>query len=212
MTKIKNINYRKFIDKGLIDIITQDELKQALANIKGRYRKEGRALLICLYFTGGRPVEVLSLKAEQVQRKDSYVTVEMQAAKRGLNRTIFLPYRYALVKELYFYAASCFNKMFLFYHYRGNYKRTVTYKSGKVVERIDITDKLRYHVKRWFRGVVDGSIPPYFLRHNRFSQLSEAGLTSEELRQLKGSKTTGSVEAYLHLSSRTAKKIAKKIK
>lgn len=216
MPKIKNENYKQFIDKGLISILSYDDLKNALSNIKGihgKYVKEGRALLIALYYTGGRPVEVLDLKPKQIQKKDTYVTIEMQAAKRGLNRTIFLPYRYSAVKELYQYATVLFSDMFMFFHYRGKNRKIVKLKSGESREYLVTTDKLYYHLKKWFNGVVDHkTISPYFLRHNRFSQLAEQGLTPEELRQLKGSKTTSSVQPYLHLSSRTAKRIAKHIK
>lgn len=210
--KIKNINYRKFLDEGLIDILTLEELKAALSNIRGQYRTEGRALLIALYYTGGRPVEVLNLKGKDIQRKDSYVTIHLQPSKRGLHRTMFLPYRYMLVKELYMYATKVYPEMLMFHHYRNSYKRKVKLSNGTIATREDISDKLRYHVKQWFKGVRKGSITPYFLRHNRFSQLSEAGLQPQDIQMLKGSKTAQSVQPYLHLSTQSAQKIAKKIK
>lgn len=212
MGKIKNKNYRKFLDAGLIDIIDQRKIELALLNIKGKYRDEGRALLIALYYTGARPIEVLHIKAKDIQKQDSYVTVHLYGAKRGLNRTLFFPYRLRLVKELYSYAMRCFPDMFIFHHYKSQYHRKVIYKSGKVVNRIDETDKLRYHVKKWFKGVIPDSITPYFLRHNRFSQLSESGISPQDLQMLKGSKTSQSVQYYLHLSTKSAKAIAKKIK
>ena len=212
MTKIKNPNYRKFLDDGLIDLIGLPELNAALGNIKGKNSTEGRALLIALYYTGGRPVEVLSLKGQDIQIKDSYVTVHLQPSKRGLHRTMFLPYRYALVKELYKYAASVYPEMFLFHHFRAAYNRQIRQKNGDVFTRVDISDKVRYFVKKWFKGVIPDSITPYFLRHNRFSQLSEAGLNPQDIQMLKGSKTVQSVQAYLHLSTKSAQKIASKIK
>lgn len=217
MPKILNEQYRNFIDKGLIDILDYDDLKEALNNVNGIYGdyiEEGRALLIALYYTGARPVELLGMKAEQIQKKDSYVTIELQAAKRGLNRTIFLPYRFKAVKELYDFAMKIMPSMYLFYHYRSKRIRLIKTKSGEYKEYHVITDKLYYHVKKWFKDVPDSgmSICPYFLRHNRFSQLSEQGLTPQELQQLKGAKTSDSVQSYLHLSSRTARKIAKHIR
>lgn len=208
MPKITNVNYRNFLDKGLIDLVDYDTLKKALAKVEGinnNHVEEGRALLLALYYTGGRPVEVLDLKGEQVKKEDSFIKIEMQAAKQGLNRTIFLPYRYAGVKELYKYVVRCFPQMLLFYHYRSNRKRII---NGR--EYVITTDNLFYYVKKWFTGIKD--INPYFLRHNRFSQLSEAGATDKELQQLKGAKTVESVQPYTHLSTRAAKKIAKHIK
>lgn len=212
MPKITNKNYRKFLDKGIIDIITLEKLNKALANIKGKHIKEARALLICLYYTGARPIEVLGLKGRAFKRVDSYVTIEVQAVKRGLNRTIFLPYRYKLVKEMYDYAVRCFPNAMLFYHFRSSYKRRVVKKDGSVTYREEVTDKLRYFFKRWFTGVIKDSITPYFLRHNRFSQLSEAGLTPQDIQHIKGAKSANSVQPYLHLSTKSAKNIAKKIK
>jgi len=209
MPKITNPEYRNFLDKGMIEILRLPELKTALNNvsgINGKHIIEGRAFIIALYYTGARPCELLNLRAKAFKRKDTYVTAEIQAAKRGLNRTIYLPYRFAAVKELYAYAVRCFPNMYLFHHYRSDRLRRLRTRNGELKEYRVISDNVYYHVKKWF-----GTIPS-FLRHNRFSALSEAGLTREEIRQTKGAKTTASVDPYLHLSGRTAKKIARFIK
>lgn len=209
---ITNKNYRNFLDNGLIEIINLDQLKQALNNVRGihgRYVQEARALLILLYYTGCRPVEALNIKAADIEKEKSYIVVKIPAAKRGLPRKVFLPYRFALIKELYKYSRAVFPDFLLFMHYRSNYERKT--KKGKT--RADITTRIRYYVNKWFDGVVDNdTIPPYFLRHSRFSQLSEAGLAPQELKYLKGSKTFASVNPYLHLSRRKAVQIAKHIK
>ena len=210
MPKITNPLYREFLDKGIIKILSYDQLKAALDNvtgINGQYVKEGRAFLITLYYTGARPCEVLNLTAKGILHQDTYITMELQAAKHGLNRTIYIPDHYAAIKELWDYATRQYPDMYLFYHYRSNSTKTVKKKNGTTKAYAVISDKARYHVGRWFPGLT-----PYFMRHSRFSQLSEAGLTPEELRQIKGAKTLGSVLPYLHLSSRTARKIAKSIR
>ena len=51
--KIKNVNYRRFLDEGIINLIGVAELNKALQNVKGMYGKyinEGRSLLIALYY------------------------------------------------------------------------------------------------------------------------------------------------------------------
>lgn len=212
MTKITNPSYRKFLDKGEIDLIDESQVNSALKNVTGRHYKEGRSCLIALYFTGGRPNEVLDLKAKDLTRQDSYVLVQMKGSKRGLSRIVYLKHDNPLVKELYNYAQTCFPDALLFYHYRSNYERTVTKKDGSTRVLKETTAKLRYHVDKWFKGVIDGSANPYFLRHNRFSQLSQAGVGMEEIRMLKGARRADSVSYYTHLSSKTAKDIAKKIK
>lgn len=211
MGKITNKAYRQFLDEGIIETLGESDIKKALSNIKGKNVKEGRALLIALYYTGARPNEVLDIKSKDVQKKKSYVLIKVKGSKRGLPRTIYLQYRRPLVKEFYKYACSIFPGMYLFHNFIGHYERTYINKEGEIKTRIDTTDKLRYHVKKWFQGVVKGSITPYFLRHNRFSKLAEKDVRLQDIRMLKGSRTTDSIKYYLHLSSRSAKKIARKM-
>lgn len=210
MNKITNTNYRNFLDNGIINTISEDQVKQALNNISGRRFREGRSLLIALYYTGARPNEVLRIKAKDVEKEGSYITVRVPASKGGLPRKIYLRWKIDLVKELYKFASARPLEMYLFYNYWSKYKRKVV-KKGVVTKRRDISAKLYYNVVKWFTGVVDDSVSPYFLRHNRFSKLSEAGLTMEELRMIKGSRSIDSVGYYVHMSTGTAKKAAKKI-
>lgn len=207
--KIKNKNYLLFLKEGLINTINELEIKQALANVKGRYVSEGRALLILLYYTGARPNEALKVLGKHINKQGNYITIRIEASKRGNPRTVYLSYRKELVRELYKFACSTFPEAFLFYHYRNNYVRKKLNKKGVPIETLEITDKLRYHFKKWFTGVID--ITPYYLRHNRFSKLAEKGVNIQEMRILKGAKTEGSVNFYIHLSKRGAKKLSTKI-
>lgn len=211
--KIVNENYRKFLDEGVIDTISEEQLRQALNQIKGKNSREARALLIALYYTGARPNEILSMKAKDVTKeKNSYIKLKIKGSKGGLTRTIPLSYKNDLVREIYSFATATFPEMLLFYNFIGRYERTVVLKDGSVKKRIDTTTKLRYHVSKWFEGIIDGSIPPYFLRHNRFSKLAEAGVEMSDIRLLKGAKSMESVTPYIHLSSKKMKKITRYIK
>ena len=211
MAKIKNRNYRKFLDEGMIDLIGNEEIKLALANVKGRYKKEGRALLICAYATGARPVEYLQLKGKNIRREKHEIYIKLPAAKNGLPRDIPISIRrMPFVVELYKYAVSCMPDMFIFWHFRTNgYRRLRKLKSGEIREYIEYTDSLRYHFNKWFEGVIPGSISPYFLRHNRFSKMMTKGATTEQVRLWKGSKTLASVSPYAHLSKEMAQKASK---
>jgi len=210
MARIKNKNYRKFLDQGIIETINEDTIKQALNNIKGKRKKEGRALLITLYYTGARPNEILRLKTESINKDKSYLVIKMPASKNGLPRSIYLQLKKPLIKELYNFCQSIPPNMYLFYNYRSKYTRTRKTKKG-ITQYTEIADSLRYHFNKWFEGIIPESIPPYFLRHNRFSKLSEAGLDMQDIRILKGAKTYNSVMPYLHMSTKSAKKIAKKM-
>lgn len=207
--KIKNENYRRFLDEGIIETIGEEEFKKAISNVKGKYFKQGRALLAVLYYTGCRPVEALELRPKDFERKGQYLTVKVPGKKGGLPRTIYIKRSRYYVQQLEEYALSLFDTMLLFYKYRNNYKRTVVNKKGEVKVRIETTDKLRYYFKIWFKGVID--ISPYYLRHNRFSKLAEAGVDMQDIRMLKGSRTIESITPYIHLSTKSAKTIAKKL-
>lgn len=211
MPKIKNVNYRMFLDEGIIKIVEEADIFKALGNIKGKRAKEGRALVILLYYTGARPIEALNLKAMDISKKDTYVVIKfIKTWKQGLPRTIYLPYSKALVKEFYQYATSVFPDLYLFYNFKNKYKRLYKSKKGEIKEYIEETNKLPYYFKKWFKGIID--ISPYYLRHNRFSKLSQEGITDSQLQYLKGAKSVESVRPYKHMSSLTAKKLARKMK
>lgn len=201
--KIKNKRYRDFLDNGLIDFLTKEDIDTALSKVTGRNVVEGRALLIAMYYTGARPIEVLNIRAKDITKENSYVKIRLPASKNGLPRTLFFRYANPHIQELYKFAITIYDDMFIFLNFRSYYKRYLP--NGKV--RIEITDSLRYHFNKWFDGVIN----PYFLRHNRFSKLIAAGLRSKDIQFMKGAKTMASVEPYLHMSTLKAKKIAKKI-
>lgn len=211
MQKITNTNYRAFLDRGEITTIDEEQITQALKNIKGRHARQGRSLLIALYLTGARPNEILQLRGKNISKQKGYFTIFVPASKGGLSRTIYVPANSPLTKELYEYCSSLFPEMLLFYNYSNNYTRTVLTQKG-IKTRKETTDKLRYYVKKWFTGIIDNSISPYYLRHNRFSKLAMSGVNTEQIRILKGAKDIASVTPYVHLSSTEAKKIAKHIK
>lgn len=210
--RITNKNYREFLDNGIMTILTEEDINKALSNVKGKYTDEYKSFIITMYYTGARPNEILRLKAKSLEKKSNYIVVTVPASKRGLPRPIYVPYKHKLVKELYKYASKLFPDMYLFFHLRGNYTRTVINKKGEVKEYEEISSKVRYFFKQWFDNVIEGGIPPYYLRHNRFSKLMEAGATAEEVRLLKGAKSYNSVTAYLHMSTKSAKNIGRKIK
>lgn len=213
-TRIKNQNYTKFMNEGFIELLKSTDIEKAMQNVKGPYKEQGQALIVALYATGARPNEVLRLRAKDVYKKDKEqnIRVMLPASKSGLAREIQIsPRRLQLIKVLYDYTRKLIPEQFAFWAFKGSYKRQYTSKSGKVKEYLQITDKLRYHVYKWFDGVIPGSIPPYYLRHNRFSAMMASGADPEQVRLIKGAKDFKSVYAYLHMSQLTAKKSAKHI-
>lgn len=209
--RIKNPEYRRFLDEGIIKTISEDDINLIIGNIKGNNKLEARSLVICLYYTGARPNEVLRLKAKDIKRDKRYIIVKTLGSKNGLPRSIYLLYKKPMVKEFYKFASSLFPERYLFWNFKGNYRREFINRKGLIKERIEITQKLRYHFDKWSSILPQGSIPPYFLRHNRFSKLAQAGATIDEMRVLKGAKTYNSVLPYVHMSTIVAKKVARKM-
>jgi integrase len=209
--RIKNKNYIKFLKEGVIDFLTEDDLITALNNITS-FKSEARALNIILYYTGARPTEVLNLTAQDILKDGRYIIVQFKGGvKNTLPRKIRLLYNKPLVKEIYMYSTTLPSFAYMFYHFRSEYTRESISKKGIVKTYSEPSAKLRYYFKKWYRNCRIGETVPYFLRHNRFSKLAEAGFSDRELRFYKGSKTNASIEPYIHMSSSSSKKLAKKI-
>lgn len=212
--KIKNKLYLQFLHEGLITTCEEQDILKALQRVhevnKGKHVREARSLIILAYFSGARPNEYLRSKGVDVERKGKFVVVKMKASKGGLPRPIFLPYKNKLVQEFYEYAKSLYPEMPMFYNFTSRYTRKKVTKKGKVKFYTEITDSLRYWFKKWFVDF-EGSIPPYFLRHNRMSKLAENDVSMEALRMFKGSKTFESIVPYLHMSSKSGKMIGNKL-
>lgn len=221
--KIKNAAYKQFLTTGEIKTITEHDIKKVLDNINRttrRHKAEARALMIVLYYTGCRPTEALRLRGRdfEIVDKKKYLKIALPASKRGLARPVFLSTRKELIKELFYFVVRVFPDAFVFYNYRSkhvNKRITARLNSGRVKvynkDYPDLSARLPYYFNRWFAGIEGGAVPPYFLRHNRFTKLSEAGADLNELRQLKGSKSFNSILPYLHVSTRAAKRLSQKI-
>lgn len=216
-SRIKNKHYREFLDSGIIQILKEEHIQKAMKNATDfKYRSnksaiEARALILMLYFTGARPNEVLRLKGKNCGTNGTYMTVLLPASKGGLPRTMYLNMKKPMVKELHEYCSRIYDEMFLFYNFMSKYIRRRVTKRGKEKVFVEIADSLRYWFKKWFDGVLEEAIPPYYLRHNRFSKLIEAGVSLEDARMLKGSKTFQSITPYIHMSGKAARNIAKKM-
>jgi len=212
-SKISNKHYREFLDRGIIEIITEKHIAEALENVKGRHSSQGRALLIVMYYSGARPIECLALRAKDIQKSGRrYISIFFPSSKGGMARTLEFKIT-PMILELWRYRARFQDDVLIFWNYRSKRKRVRTLKSGKFRELKYPADTLTYHFKRWFKGVLDDPIPPYYLRHSRISQLAMTGEVSEEqLRVWKGSKTAESVRPYTHLTKKTLRKITRYLK
>ena len=210
--KISNKHYREFLDNGIIQTINVEHLDKAMLNIKGvrgYYIEEGKALLSLLYYTGARPNELLRMVVPCIEHSHRRVIIRVPQSKGGLARKIYLDDKKKYVNTILKYHDSLPDGMHMFYHYANCYKRKIITKKGISKERKEISNKLRYYIKKWFDDVFEESITTYYLRHNRFSKMAESGADLSDIRLVKGSKTENSIFPYLHMSAKKANQIAK---
>jgi len=207
MPKVVNERYSEFLKSGTINLFTLNELEVGLKKASlSKFGNMGRAFLIALYYTGARPVELLQLKPTNFAKNKSYLTIQIPTAKKGRARMLSIPMNKKYVTELYKYATSLFDEVYIFYELAS--RRTRTYKDRKndIKEYVIITDRVYYYIKRWL------GLNPYFLRHSRMSSLSQNGTDLMQLQFFKGSKRVDSVYPYLHMSKQVSEKIARNIK
>ena len=207
MPKIVNERYKEFLEKGSIELFTIDELDKALVKVSNsKYGEQARCFLIVLYYTGARPVELLQLKPTNFAKKKTYLTIHIPTAKRGVPRIISIPLARKYAKELWKYASSLFEDIYIFYDLANKRTRTYTTKRGVIKQYTIVTDRVYYLIKKWV------GVNPYFFRHSRMSALSQNGADMNELRQFKGAKSFDSVYPYLHMSSKMSQSIGRKLK
>lgn len=210
-TRIKNAYYVEFLEKGTIQYINPEHIDKAVLQIP-KNREMAMCLIYTLYLTGARPIEVLNLKAKDVTKDGSYIKIQVSGAKNGLPRPIFVQDKNKYAKHIHDYAKQLMPDMWLHHSFRGKYVRNVLNKKGVVKTYAELSRPVRSNFAKWFKNILgEEPIVPYHLRHNRFSKLSEAGASLEDMRITKGSKTLQSITPYIHMSAERGKKMAKNI-
>lgn len=213
--KLTSKFYKDFLKGEFIKTIGIDVLTDILENInhvENKYKQEARAFMIVLYYFGSRPAEILNLKGENIFKSNNYVYIHFKTLKKGRARTLGLPTRKKFISEFYNFAQRVFPTEYLFRHYRSEYVRTYTIGKGENTKEIktnEVSNKLRYHFYKWISGVIEDRIPPYYLRHNRFSKMMEKGADIRDIMSMKGALTEKSVFPYIHLSKSGAKKLSR---
>lgn len=214
--KIKNKFYKEFIETGIIQTINKTDFKKVLDNVEHRQTEQCKNLLRVLFYTGCRPKEALMLKAKDFKQEGKYCKVIIPSVKRGVSRTIFLNLSDPEINTLFDWTQKHYPEIILFWVLKSNKTRTnikAKLKNGVTKTYTDVyedtTNNLRHWFKKWFNVLDPDGHTPYFLRHNHFSRLSEAGASMEDIMMVKGARSIESVRPYLHMSTRKAKSIAK---
>lgn len=207
--QIKNKHYKEFLDNGMIRLIDPKEIDTAITKTSTSFS----AFICQLYLTGCRPIEALQTQAKDITKQNNYLQINLKASKRGLPRPFLIPFSNKYARIIYNYALTQFPDNYLYHKYRSNTIRTVhfmTKKGIKTKEYTIITNKVYYHFSKAFKDIFQ--INPYYLRHNRFSSMSQHGASSEDIMFTKGAKSLDSVRPYQHMSLKSSKKISRFIK
>lgn len=221
MPKITNPNYLRFREGGWIDLINLEQVEKALSKVTGKNAQAGRALIVCLYYSGCRPAEALNLLSKDIKKENNWIIIHFGAVvgattykiiKHGQEGDIKIPYAKKFIKGLWDYSSRLPPEMFLFHAFKTDIKKTIINKRGELKEYTETTGLVRYYIKKWFTGVVEGGVVPYLLRHSRMSQLIMSGKSLEKVRQFKRAKRIDSVLPYSHLNPKAMEEIGKAIK
>jgi len=166
-------------------LLNEIDLKEMLANCKD---EEERVCLILLYYTGARPQEILELRVKDVWQDRKKIAISIPTLKKGIGRTIFIPLN-EITQELISFVKERPQDLKLILKWRHS-----------------------YNIRDFVYRVSEKRLTPYFFRHNRISQLANAGVDPHTLRRFKGAKSILSVDPYLQLAGTGMKRIASKIK
>lgn len=210
LPKIVNELYAKFADKTnpeFVKTIGKDQFKAMLDNIEYNTKdktQQARALSIIAYYTGLRPVEILALTPTQFTKDRMDLALQVVPAKGGRAGTLLIPMG-PLLREAYDYVKKGIPTAPAFYQfisYNKNNKVTWTTKDGETKTRNypRTTRNINYFANKWF------GFPFYFFRHNRFTRMSEAGATMDDIKEAKLAKDIRSVDPYVAYSRVKAKK------
>lgn len=181
MTSKGTKRYKRFVHEGEMETLAIADLASGLIKSgRSKFGIMGRAFLIILFYSGARPIELLQLKPESFEKTGSRIKIKILAVKRGESREIFLSTNKRFVKELWTYANSLPDNIYLFYDLISSRTSTHKTKLGETIKYKHITDRVNYHVKKWM------GVPPQFIRYSRLCSLFKAGASDIQIKRWMG--------------------------
>ena len=201
-----------------METIPRPKFDELLKQVQHKQLTQARTLVIILWMTGARPIEVLNLVAGDFEPDGAFMKIKLRTAKRGIGRIIELPYKDPLVNEVWKYVKDKLPTFYIFWAFRSKSNKTFTKvmvkKKGsdgtiQMIEKRynkpyhDVSNRLHHWFKKWFQ------LPPYYFRHNRFTIMADYEDNIERIRQTKGAKGYDSVLRYMHTSAKAARRSGK---
>lgn len=222
MPKITNKRYSLHFKKGKFEPMQKEEFYQRLnkINVKPHLLNPFKYFFLILYWSARRPIQVLELTRGQLRKttlKDiktgewnDFLEIEPAPRKGEKPVTIYLMFdNIPLLADFWNWAEGAPEDFKPFYMLKSKQKHTVKWKTktGQLREKENeyISSRMWYWANKFFE------IPPYFLRHNRYTVMRLNGATFEEIKTFKGAKTMASVEVYVHPDEETLRSISKNL-
>ena len=203
MALVKNTTYRKFLDDGVIEVLTVEQFEEKLKNLRRRRPYElqaWRALMIFLYYTGASPCHSMLLFRREVRITGNWLIFDI-STKNGLVRTVYVSRSRPLVNELFKWINRLTPDLKVFAPCGHTRQVNVRGKQYEV-----LTGSISVEVRKTF------GFPAYYFRHSRLSSLGQQGVDRESLKVFAGVKNDIALRAHVHFSPLAAKKIGRKIK
>jgi len=160
------------------------------------HSQEHRCYIALLYLTGARPSELQRLRVGDCKVIGEELAITIPTTKRGFTRTV----KFTLESP------------FLRTHVLPYISYVEASSQGEIghENRLFLKDISTY--KKMLYKVSDKTLTPYSFRHHRMTALAHLGANEQELKYWKGSKSTSSVEPYIHRSGIMIEKYKDKIK
>lgn len=160
--------YKKEINR-LIEPLDVQKMLERCKN------EEQKVLIILLYLTGARPIEIISLRKKDFLFLGNELHIRLATAKGGIERTLPFALETPFLDIL------------------------LSYLNGiSDPERSVFSFRTTTRIKQIVNEVSLGELCPYNFRHSRLSKLAMMGATFHELMYWKGAKDTRSVSDYLY--------------
>lgn len=222
---IKNKRYLLHFKKGRFEVMTPKEFYEKLQELKKDKRIKPhlfnpfKYFFLLLFWTGARPGQTLELQAQNFRKTqlldrekneyNEYLAIDIPPKKHEKLGEVYLSFdNIPLLDKLWQWVESAPEGYTPFHALFSRGKRLIKWKSGKghqSKEYKDLAARMFYWSIKLFE------VPPYFFRHNRFTDMKLKGAKAEDIKTFKRARTMASVEAYIHPDEEELRQLAKNI-
>lgn len=220
MPKITNKRYKLHFKSGEFEVMPPKEFYAGLKEIEAKpyLLSVLKYYFLLLYWTGRRPIEILELKRENFKKTslldkekavwDEYLKIYCPAKKGSYPVIVYLAFdNVPFLEDLWDWLQGGPPDFLPFYLLHSKHMQIIRWKTKAGIprerENKNLSGRILYFSKKFF------DVPPYFFRHNRFTDVGLKTGDFNTVKAFKGSKTLASVDPYIHRTAEQMRKIAK---